>query len=102
MKEKTMIIFLFLIDFLSALRNSSFGKITFVNGLNQMVRVHLRPSLTWTYFESRTNQTLRTNPRRHIGSNRVRLVMTIQFQSKLYTYRPIPLSINRANFLIQP
>ena len=96
-EKKTMIIFVLLIEFLSASRNPSFGKITFVNGLNQMVRVHLRPSLTWTYFESRTNQTLRTNPRRHIGSNRVRLVMSIQFQSKFYNHfhKPIPFSINR-------
>ena len=67
-----MIIFVFLIDFIAALRSSSLGKITFVNGLDQMVRVHLSPSLTWTYFERRTNETLRTNSRRHIGSNRVR------------------------------
>ena len=69
-----LILFVFFLDFLSALRNSNptYGKITFVNGLNQMVRVHLSPSLTWSYFESRSNQTLRTNPKRHIGSNRVR------------------------------
>ena len=99
-EKKAMIIFVFLIEFLLASKNTSFGKITFVNGLNQMVRVHLRPSLTWTYFETRTNQTLSTNPSRHIGSNRVRLVMSIQFQSKFYNHFhvPIPLSINRVEF----
>ena len=61
-----MLILSFFLDFLSALRNPNptYGKITFVNGLNQMVRVQLSPSLTWTYFERRSNQTLRTNPKR--------------------------------------
>ena len=51
--------------------NASYGKITFTNGSNQMVRVHLRPSLIWNYFESRTDQTLRRGPDRRLGSNRV-------------------------------
>ena len=51
--------------------NASYGKITFTNGSKEMVRVHLRPSLIWNYFESRTNQTLRRGPDRRLGSNRV-------------------------------
>ena len=51
--------------------NTSYGKITFINGSNQMVRVHLRPSLIWNYYESRTDQTLRRGPDRRLGSNRV-------------------------------
>lgn len=51
--------------------NASYGKIKFTNGSKEMVRVHLRPSLIWNYFESRTNQTLRRGPDRRLGSNRV-------------------------------
>ena len=71
---KMLKLFPLFIDILLALQGPTYGKITFVNGLNQMVRVHLSPSLTWSYVETRTNLTLRRNPQRHIGSNRVRWV----------------------------
>ena len=50
---------------------SGYGKITFTNGLKQMVRVHLSPTVTWNHFERRSNETLRTNPNRRIGFQRV-------------------------------
>jgi len=49
----------------------SYGKITLINGLNQMVRLHLHPHVTWSHFEHRTNETLGTNPHREVGSNQV-------------------------------
>ena len=52
----------------SCTENPTPGKITFINGSNQMVRVHLSPTLTWGHFERRTNETLRSDPRRRIGS----------------------------------
>ena len=56
---------------LEALRNPSHGKITFINASSQMILVHLSPTVTWSHFERRTNETLRANPDRRIGSNRV-------------------------------
>ena len=49
-------------------KHSSPGKITLINGLNQMVRAHLNPTVDWGHFEHRTNQTLSTNPRKHESS----------------------------------
>ena len=64
-----LFIFVILIDLVES--NPRYGKVTFINGSKQMVQVHLRPSLTWAHYESRTNQTLRSNPKRPIGFNRV-------------------------------
>ena len=61
----------FWVAVLSAAESPLPGKITFINGSNQMVRVHLSPTLTWGHIEHRTNETLRTDPHRRIGSNRV-------------------------------
>ena len=49
-----------------------------------MVRVHLSPSLTWSHFERKTNDTLRTNPHRRIGSNRVPWVEIHRFNMSSY------------------
>lgn len=40
----------------------SFAKITIENKLNVPIRVVLRPAVSWTYHEQRTNMTLSRNP----------------------------------------
>ena len=55
----------------AAISASGYGKIKFINGSKQMVRVHLSPTVTWNHFERRSNDTLRTNPYRRIGFHRV-------------------------------
>ena len=56
---------------LLSLGNALHGKVTFINGSNQMVLVHLSPTVTWSHIERRTDETLKANPNRRIGFNRV-------------------------------
>ena len=84
-----LFIFVILIDLVES--NPRYGKVTFINGSKQMVQVHLRPSLTWAHYESRTNQTLRSNPKRPIGFNRVPWVFrlcNIKYVHKFYLSLP--------------
>ena len=71
---------------LEALENLSHGKITLINASSQMIRVHLSPTVTWSHFERRTNETLRANPDRRIGSNRVPWVDTTSWSLYQYCY----------------
>lgn len=66
-----ILLYILVISTASAASNPKYGKVTFINGSKQMVQVHLRPSLTWAHFESRTNKTFGTNPHRPMGFNRV-------------------------------
>ena len=49
----------------------SVGKIRILNKTGQMVRVHLSPSPTWSYYQPKNNRTLRRDPNHKIGTNSI-------------------------------
>ena len=67
-----MILFFFLIGGLvSPINGTSIGKIRILNKTSQMVRVHLSPSPTWSYFDQPNNRTLKRDSKHKVGSNSI-------------------------------
>ena len=69
--KSRMIFKYFLICLVCLTNGTQVGKIRILNKTSQMIRVHLSPSPTWSYFDQPNNRTLKRDSKHKVGSNSI-------------------------------